>query len=292
VNDSERCTIRLGDGRSLGYAAYGAREGRPVFYFTGGNSSRLEGRWFDAKATAHGVRLIVPDRPGFGLSDFQPGRRILDWADDVGELAGQLGIDRFALFGLSGGGPHVVAVVHASPERVSRAAIVSGLAPPEMPRRYTGMWLPVRVLFLLARRLPALHRVALRQMARFYSDPVKMRQQMIRGLPRPDRELVEARPEVIDVFSAAAREAHRNGIEGDAWEWQLYVRPWGFDLAALPLPVGLWYGSVDGNAPEAMGRYLAEKIPRATLRVVPDGGHFSTIHNHIDEIFEYLLSSP
>lgn len=289
IEAGEDRSLQLPDGRTLGYAVYGAPDGRPVLYCTGGNSSRLEGRWFDARARERGVRLVVPDRPGFGLSDFQPGRTLRDWPDDVCAMADALAIDRFPLFGLSGGGAHAAAVLHDAPDRVPRAAIVSGLAPPEMPRRYAGMWLPVRVLFFLARWTPTLHALALRRMAAFYADAESMRARMLRALPEPDRALIEASPGVIDVFSDAAREAHRSSLEGDAWEWQLYVRPWDFSLESIEVPVQLWYGRVDRNAPVGMGRYLAGRIPGARLHEVDDGGHFSTIHNHIDAIFDHLL---
>ena len=110
-------TIRLHDGRTLGFAEYGLAEGTPVFYFTGGNSSRLEGGWFVNAAEKKQVRLIVPDRPGFGLSTFQPERQLLDWPDDVIELADALSIKTFSIFGLSGGGPHVFATLHEFPEK-------------------------------------------------------------------------------------------------------------------------------------------------------------------------------
>lgn len=285
----ENQTLRLIDGRQLGYAVYGTPDGAPVFYFTGGNSSRLEGRWFAEIAERRRVQLIVPDRPGFGLSDFQPARTFLDWPDDVNQLADALGIAQYALFGLSGGGPHVAATVYTEPQRVTRAAIVSGVAPPEMPGRYDGMWFPIRLIFLTARYAPPLNRMALGQMGSFYADPEQMRARMQQALPIPDRELMAARPDIIDTFSAAALEAHRQGIDGDAWEWRLYVRPWGFELGEISVPVSLWYGEVDQNAPPGMGRYLAEQIPNSRLHMVADGGHFSTINNYIDAIFDDLL---
>jgi pimeloyl-ACP methyl ester carboxylesterase len=86
-------SIQLSDGRTLGYAEYGPANGVPVFYFTGGNSSRFEGEWFENAAIKKHIRLIVPDRPGFGLSTFQPTRQLLDWPADVVELANALSLD-------------------------------------------------------------------------------------------------------------------------------------------------------------------------------------------------------
>ena len=288
--DKENQIIQLKDGRKLGYAQYGAPGGIPVFYFTGGNSSRLEGRWFDHAALQRDVKLIVADRPGFGLSDFLPGRSFLDWPADVVQLADELKIDRFSVFGLSGGCPHVAAVLYKIPDRVNRAAIVSGVAPPEMPDRFSGMWPPIRLIFICARWWPWMNQVVLKQMGSFYTNQDQMMKRMKQGLPEPDVRLIDQRPEIIEIFSAAAMEAHINGIEGDAWEWHLYVRPWGIRWEDLSAEVGLWYGKFDRNAPVGMGRYLAQVIPNSTLHVVEDGGHFSTINNHIDRILEYLIA--
>ena len=94
---------------------------------------------------------------------------------------------------------------------MTRAAIVSGAAPPEMPGRFRGMWLPIRALYLVARRAPWLSRIALKRMGAFYANKEQMRKQMVRVLPAPDVELMERRPEIIDIFAAAATEAHRDG---------------------------------------------------------------------------------
>lgn len=282
--------ITLADGRRLGYARLGTRGGKPIFYFTGGNSSRYEGLWFEDAARAEGIDLVVPDRPGFGLSDFQPGRRFVDWPADVTQLADSLGIDEFAIFGLSGGSPHAAATAFRIPERVRRAAIVSGVAPPEMPAATKGMWPPVRMMFFTARRFPDLNRLLLRQMSNFYADEQQMLRRMKQVLPPPDVALIHARPEVIRIFSQAAGEAHRNGVAGDHHEWTMYVRPWGFQLEEIRTEIGLWYGAVDGNVPPGMGEYMHSRLQHSRIRIVPDGGHFSTINNHISEIFTYLTS--
>lgn len=259
-----------------------------MFYFTGGNSSRLEGMWLEAAAQTHDIDLIVPDRPGFGLSDFQPGRTFLDWPADVAQLADSLSVEKFAVFGLSGGSPHVAAVCRQMSESVTRAAIISGVAPPEMPKRFKGMWPPVQMIFFTARYIPALNRIMLKQMGGFYADREQMMKRMKQALPAPDVALIEAHPEVIDIFSAAAKEAHRSGLDGDVWEWRMYVLPWGFDLTEVQTEISLWYGQFDQNAPVGMGYYLDSQLPNSHLTVVQDGGHFSTINNHIGEIFNDL----
>jgi pimeloyl-ACP methyl ester carboxylesterase len=284
-------SLTLPGGRQLSYAEFGPAQGTPVLYFTGGNSSRLEGQWFEQAAARKKVRLIVPDRPGFGLSTFQPNRRLLDWPRDVEALADHLSLTSVSIFGLSGGGPHVLAALAAIPDRIRRAAVVSGTAPPQMPGLHAGMWPPVRILFLSARRFPWLNRLLLKQMAGFYDDEVQMRKRMIQALPEPDVELIERRPEVITIFAAAAREAHRQGLDGDNLEWQIYITSWGFEPAEIKRDVRLWYGLADRHVPIGMGRFLAAQLPGATLIEVADGGHFSTVNNCIDDILDYLVEA-
>src|SRR5271157_2358409 len=121
--------IKLKDGRKLGYTECGNPQGKPVFYFHGTPGSRIECNIFLEAANSIGARIIVADRPGFGLSDFQKGRRILDWPNDVAELADNLGIDRFAILGLSGGGPYAAACAFKIPERLKAVAMVSSAYP-------------------------------------------------------------------------------------------------------------------------------------------------------------------
>lgn len=131
-------TLRLRDGRLLGYAEYGDPGGPALFYFHGFPGSRLEARLGDAVAARNGVRLIALDRPGFGLSHFKPGRTISEWPDDVVELADALGIDRFAVMGVSGGGPYVAACALKIPHRLIGAAMVSSTAPSDAPWDWPG----------------------------------------------------------------------------------------------------------------------------------------------------------
>ena len=283
-------TTQLIDGRTLGFAEYGSPNGSPVFYFTGGNSSRFEGEWFEDAAKKKNIRLIVPDRPGFGFSTFQPDRQLLDWPNDVIELADALSIDTFSIFGLSGGGPHVLATIYKVPEKIKKAAIISGTAPPEMADKFNGMWPPVKIIFSTAKNMPLINRFLLKQMAGFYSNEEQMLKRMKQALPLPDVELIERNPEVIRIFAGATKESHRNGIEGDAWEWHLYVNEWGFQISDINREIKLWYGLYDRQVPIGMGRYFAKVLPKASLIEVENGGHFSTINNYIEDIFDYLTS--
>lgn len=281
-------TITLRDGRTLSYAEYGVLDGKPVFYFHGGNGSRYEGLWFEDAAREQGVRLIVPDRPGFGLSDFQANRTFLDWPDDIVQLADSLNIDTFAIFGLSGAGPHIAACAYKIPERLSRVAMISCLAPSEATERFQEMWFPVRMIFFFAKHLPAVNRFVLGQMGNFYSDVEQMKKRMLSALPEPEVKMIERDPMKLEIFALAAQEAHRQGLDGDAYEWQLYVNPWGFRIEDIKLRIKLLYGRYDTQATPAMGQYYAKVLPNNTYNLVEEGGHLSTINNHIDSILRYL----
>jgi pimeloyl-ACP methyl ester carboxylesterase len=130
--------LRLRDGRLLRYAEYGDPDGTPLFYFHGSPGSRFEGWFVDEAARRRGIRVIAFDRPGFG-SDFKPGRTIGDWPDDVVQAADAFGFDRFAILGLSFGGPHALACALRIPERLTSVAIVSSVGPFQAPGATDGM---------------------------------------------------------------------------------------------------------------------------------------------------------
>ena len=118
-------TIRLPDGRQLGYAEYGDPKGMPLLFFHGTPGSRLRLSHIDPLARDLGVRVVAPERPGFGLSDFQPKRTLLDWVHDVEVLADRLRLEHFATMGISSGGPYVAATAYKLPDRVTKAALIS-----------------------------------------------------------------------------------------------------------------------------------------------------------------------
>ena len=276
--------IILSDGRKLAYDLVGDRDGTPVFYFHGSNGSRIEARWFEAEAKEAGICIIATDRPGFGLSYPAPNRTLKSWAIDVAELADHLQLQHIKVIGLSGGGPHALAVAHEMADRVAACAVVSSLAPPNAKVPWTGMFPVVRMLLWSAKWFPALNRFLLKRMLAFYAKPQKMRTQMVVRLPEPDKKLLLRRPEIVDIFALDAKEAHRQGVSADAQEWRLYVENWGFDPANIRVPVSLWYGLHDVMVPIQMGRYYKEAIPDALLHEVEDGAHFSTINNYFTAI--------
>ncbi|KAA3646650.1 MAG: alpha/beta hydrolase [Chloroflexi bacterium] len=274
------------DGRNLAYAEFGDLNGRMVFYFTGGNNSRLEAKSYDATARKLGLRIISIDRPGFGNSDFLPNRQLLDWPEDVAHLADHLEVPRFPVFGLSGGGPHLLALAYKQPERITRGAVVSGAAPYASEDAFKGMWLPIRIMYTLGRWMPMGFNLA---MQKAMNNPEQNMQYKDR-MRAPDAAILNARPKLVEEFIASVNEAHKNGFEGAAWEWRLYTRPWGFSLEDIQSKIHLWYGEEDGQAPPGMGRYLHKVLPNSRLTVMPNEAHVSLINNHIETILKDLVA--
>jgi pimeloyl-ACP methyl ester carboxylesterase len=271
VEDSTDRTVRLRDGRRLGYAEWGDPAGRPLLYFHGWPGSRVEGRLGDEAARANGVRLIALDRPGMGLSDYQPRRTLVDWPDDVLQVAMALGLERFAVLGISGGGPYAAACAWKLSERLTGAGIVSCLAPLDVPGVIAGMSWRNRLSLQLVGRLGVLRRVLMARMA------VSVRRRPDRVLERGvaaavDKQYLD-RPNVRKLLVESLSEAFRSGSRGPAWEMGLYARPWGFRLEGIRTPVYLWHGEQDANAPVTMGRYLAGVIPKCQASFVPGEGH-------------------
>lgn len=282
--------LRLPDGRLLGYAEYGDPAGAPLFFFHGTPGSRLAGRAGAEAAAQGGVRLVAPDRPGFGLSDFQPGRRLVDWPGDVVALADALDIDRFAVAGVSGGGPCAAACAWKIPERLTAVGLISGVGPVEEPAATEGMSRNNRLIFGLGRRAPWLLRppmAAMGWLAR--RSPQRMLDQMLSDVPEADRRIVE-RDDVRAIFADDLPEAFRQGARGAAYEFALYTRPWGVPLEQIGIAVHLWQGEADVNVPPSMGRYLAATIPDCRARFIPGAGHF-WLFDHLEEIFATLVPS-
>lgn len=287
-------SIRLPDGRRLGYAEYGDPNGKPVFLFHGLPGSRLQRPPDDSIAIGLGARIIAVDRPGFGLSDFLPWRTLADWPRDVVVLADTLGIGRFAVAGISAGGPYALACAERLPKRVTVAAIASSPSPTYLPGVLHGMIWQNRVVIEVALRTPpklasGVARVVDRLTGR---DPQRTLQLVFGAVSAPlttDDEQVLAQPEIQEMYRASVAEAYRNGWGGHAWELIVLNRPWGLRLDTIKLPVYLWHGEADTLVPPQMGRYLAQALPNCHPTYIAGAGHLLVFH-HWRAMLEQLLS--
>ena len=274
-------TFGLPDGRVLSYAEYGDGAGTPVFYFHGSPGSRLEARLTDEAARRLRLRIIAPERPGYGDSTFQEGRTFADWPSDVEALADGLGIDRFAVLGLSGGGPHVAACAAMLPDRLTAAAIVSGAGPVDayiarsqsragrFLRRATLPLVRIWTSFGIRLMAAGLRRTPARRMST-YVDP-----------------RVLSRLEAREAFRDELLEGLRPGTRGARHEFGLHLRPWPFALSDVAVDVQLWHGTADRIVKEDIGRYVATHLPQCRATFIEGEGHLMIVER-IEEILRVV----
>jgi pimeloyl-ACP methyl ester carboxylesterase len=288
----ENQTIRLPDGRTLGFSEFGDPQGQPMLYCHGWPSSRIQARGIHQPAADRGLRVIAPDRPGIGLSDPLPGRGFSDWPADVGALADALAIDRFALLGFSGGGPYALACAALLPDRLEAVGVVCGAPPLDRPADRAGLHWTYRTLasvkhFRQAVLPPVLD--SSRWMINRGHDKPPL-SWLMRSIPPVDRKAIE-RQGAWEMVSNSYLEAIRNGPGPVLEEGELYLEPWDFDPATIRIPTMIWHGTEDRNLPCELARRLAARIPRATTRWVEGSGHYSLAVLHIDEILDELGGS-
>ena len=278
--------LNLPGGRVLSYDQYGNQDGLPVFFFHGTPGSRLDWGLFANGAIIDklGIRLIAVDRPGMGHSTFQPGRRFLDWAQDVIDLADALKLEHFSILGYSSGGAYALACAFKIHHRLLRVGVVSGDGPYYLPG-LTDSISPLALWYLyLSRRLPWFYRQIQRGVkwtAQYL--PALFLAGFRSQLPDVDREIF-AQARVQQTLLGTVRESMRHGARGAQWDTALMLGQWDFDPQAISIPVHLWYGEADHSTSPAMGRYLAEQIPNSIVRFYPQEGHLSLLARHTEEI--------
>lgn len=249
----------LPDGRRLGWAEWGPRDGRPVLFCPGAGTSRSLG--FGAGVVDRlGVRLISLDRPGLGASAPRPGRTLDDWPEDVRAF----GLDGIPVVGFSQGAPFALACAAAGV--ASRVAIVSGADEVAAPEFRDGLPSELRGLIDSVAHDPA---AAEAFFARFTPDALW--DMIVPGSPAEDRAVYED-PAFERAYRKAMAEAFQQGPAGYARDTVLAMGRWPFDLGRVTVPVDLWYGELDhGHSPD-QGATLAKRIPGARRHLVPGVG--------------------
>ena len=261
TSDSLPRTMQLTDGRALAWAEYGDPYGAPLIFHHGIPSSREAAAVLSGAAGRNAVRLIAPDRPGFGYSDPLPERTILDWPRDLEQLADHLGLDTFSVASISAGLPYVLAAGLHIPERLEKIALISGLGRIDTAETLEGMsyeWRLIYSLFLKSRRLASLWmrgygRAALRR-------PERVVAQQIKRMHAIDSEVL-ARPDVSANRIADLRQAFRQGPAAAGEEARMHLEPWGFEISDVQSEVYLWQGTLDESHPIHMGRTIAAELP-------------------------------
>ena len=287
-------TIILGDGRTLGYAELGNSNGKPTFYFNGFPGSRLEARAGEEGIEKSDVRLISIDRPGIGLSDPKPKRELLDWPDDVIELADALNIQKFAVIGISGGGPYSLACAYKIPkDRLITAGICGGIGPPEAGME--GMKKGNRVLFTISKKMPWILRfffwLGYKRKVKNIDDAYEMLLANLDNFPEADQKIFKD-PKLGKLFAEETFEAFLQGSKWVAYESKLYVRPWGFKLEEInpEIKVFIFQGEIDNQVPISHAQYMEKRIPNCEAIYFPNETHFGSALNHIEEMINKLTN--
>jgi pimeloyl-ACP methyl ester carboxylesterase len=265
----------------VAYAEVGDPAGVPLFVLHGTPGSRLSSLHQNPAGVADaGLRVITYDRPGYGRSTRQPGRSVVDCVSDISAIADELQLERFAVTGASGGGPHALAVGARLPQRVTRVLCNVSGAPFDAPDLdwFEGMdrtnvrefgWALEGEKTLAVE----LEREAQDILASLGDDPAALLRDV--ELAPADRAALED-PDLRRSFSASLREALRAGVWGWVDDDLAFINPWGFDVEELRVPVEVRYGSADVLVPPSHGAWLAAHVPNALATVEDEAGHLAT----------------
>ncbi|USB34086.1 alpha/beta hydrolase [Paenibacillus sp. YPG26] len=269
--------IPLKDGRKLGYVEYGDPSGIPVMFFHGTPGSRLLFPDDDPISAHMGVRLISLDRPGFGLSDPKPGRTLLDWTDDVIQAADNLGLEKFSVIGVSGGGAYAAACGYLLPNRLHSATMVSSIAPFLNGKPPEEMMRRNRIAFYMSKKWPgvlkSIYRAQKKLMMQRPEAFLRQLQKDGQRMNKWDRQFLQT-DEQLRTAMMHLNEAMRVSVDECATEPALIARPWGFSGGDIQCPVYIWHGEIDTMAPASEIKHFADSIPDCKTHFIPEAGHF------------------
>ena len=287
---SER-TLTTPDGRALHVYEAGDPDGTPIVAIYGTPSSGLIYGPHAADAEAKSIRFVTFDRAGYGKSDPRPDRSIADVVEDVTTIADQLGLAQFGVWGVSGGGPHALACAALLSDRVPAVASLASVAPygAEGLDWTEGMGEDNIVEFeavLKGREaiepFEQAHREAFKTL-----QPEELRDQWASLLSPADAAVATA--DFAAYIIENANQALAPGVEGWIDDDLAFVRPWGFDVADIRIPVLLWQGDLDLFVPPGHGRWLADHIAGVEAHLSETDGHLTLIEHRVPEVHVWLL---
>jgi len=288
---SQASLYELPDGRYLDVAVSGPEDGTPLVFHHGTPGSVVRFQAMEQAVHGRGLRLVTMSRAGYGSSDRDAGRSIVDVVDDTAAVVEQLGLDQFLVAGWSGGGPHAL----ACGARLTGAAAVlciAGLAPADAPGLdfLSGMGqanveesgaAPAGADPLRAYLEPP--GAALRA-----AVPPAVIAVMGSVLPDVDRAVLSN--EVGGDLTASFREGLRTGVDGWLDDDLAFLQPWGFTLDEVKVPVAIGQGSDDLMVPSSHGRLLAGELAPAAVHFLEGEGHLSLAIGALDDMLDELIA--
>ncbi len=228
------------------------------------------------------LRLIAFDRPGYGNSDPNPNAKSLqDLTGDVARLVSHLGLKRYAVVGVSGGGPLAAACARFLPE-VSALTLISAVPPPE------GVSDGKIASLMRFGRWPIAARPVMAVAREFILSPDKA-DTAVFGRVIPGRDGVVMNSTRRAALLAGIREGVRKGTAGAVADASFYGRPWGFRLEDILVPTAVWHGTEDHLIP-AEAALAFKSIPNVTLNILPQEGHYSLALGQTEKILADLMA--
>jgi pimeloyl-ACP methyl ester carboxylesterase len=285
-------TARTSGGRTLTFVQRGASDGVPVIVCHGTPGSRLTRHHDAGMYERYGVRMVAYDRPGYGRSDPKPRRSVADAAGDIEAIADELGFERFAVVGGSGGAPHALACGALLENRVLRVGALVTPAPSDTDDFdfLAGQAdLNVKEFGAALEGREAIDAFLQPYAEELGHEPEKVVEQIAAELPEVDKAIL-ARPEFRAIMVESFVEAIRQGVRGWADDDLAFTKPWGFELEDVTADVRLWQGELDVLAPRAHGEYVAGRLPNARFELLEGGGHL--LDEEWGVVLDWLAGSP
>lgn len=281
--------ITLSDGRILAYTEYGNRDGIPVLFFHNMLNGRFQAPAEGPVLDAMNIRLIAPERNGFGRSSSLPGRNLKTWAEDIAEFSNNLGIDSYYVLGHSTGGPFAAACAYFNHKNCIRAGMVSSMAPYKSVAELNWMRASDKLLMGMARNTPLLLVPFLKAAANsLVKSPKKFIRRYTSNWFAGDIELLH-QGTYLDDWAESLAEAVRFGVDGIFDEIFMVAKSWGFELSEIKTETLIWHGTDDHSVDLSFARKL-EAIPDSRFISYPGEGHL-IILNHWKEIFSELVNN-
>ncbi len=278
--------LSLPDGRTLSYAEYGDNKGLPVILFHGNHNSRLMYGAMPGSPFRPNLHLIVPDRPGFGLSDFYaPGTSLVDYPSDITFLVDSLGISEFAVFGYSGGGPSALACAWKMPERVLSVGLFGSIGP--LTTESSAGILPLlRIIYRLSAKNEIAIRIPTGLVAFMVRHCLGFYLRLVYSQLPPIDKAVHLRLGLREALRSDRVEGFRQGGRASAYDI-MHAGRWPIPLNEIQSQVYLWQGKQDLNV-GGMGKLLAEKIPHCYPTFIPEAGHY-WFFDHFGHILDKII---
>lgn len=282
-------SVDLPGGRVLDVQVSGPDGGVPLVWHHGTPGCNRQFRYRRGEAYARGLRLVTYTRAGAKGSTRNPGRSVADVAADIDTVLDAVGADRCVVGGNSGGGPHALATGALLPDRVAAVLAVCCVKPSvDQPDFLDGMGQDNVEEFGFAREgEQALRPYLLRQREGILgADAEAIISQIASLLPPVDRDIVRSD---VGVDVIAGLQGGAEVVDGWLDDDLAFVRDWGFDPAAVPVPTYLWQGSADLMVPFHHAEWLAGHIPGVTAHLLEGEGHFSVLVGRFGTMLDELV---